>query len=84
MSQYVLEWSKKQNSLIIQPIEQAFARNQECFLANVECDYTLLMVGTHDVVMRMAEHHRDKLKERDKDDTQTAVAMAKRALGIEA
>lgn len=65
MSQYVLEWSKKQNSFHIQPIENTLAKNQECFVGDTSHDYIVLMIGSHDVITQMAEHHRDRLKERE-------------------
>lgn len=73
MSQYVLEWSKKQNTFHIQPIEQAFARNQECFIADKSHDYIVLMIGTHDVVTQMMEHHRDRLKCRRSEEQINAI-----------
>lgn len=65
MKQYVLEWSKKQNAFHIQPVEISLSRNQECFLRNGISDYIVLMIGTFDVVTNMADHHREKLIERE-------------------
>lgn len=64
MSQYVLEWSKKSNSFHVQPIETTLAKNQECFLKDASHDYIVLMVGTHDVITNMANHHRGRLIDR--------------------
>ena len=64
MSQYVLEWSKKSNTFHVQPIETTLAKNQQHFLNDTSHDWIVLMVGNHDVITNMAEHHRDRLKER--------------------
>lgn len=64
MSQYVLEWSQKSNTFHILPIETTLAKNQECFLKDKSHDWIVLMVGSHDVITNMADHHRDRLKER--------------------
>lgn len=64
MKQYVLEWSKKSNTFHIQPIETTLAKNQECFINNTSHDWIVLMVGSHDVIANMADHHRDRLIER--------------------
>lgn len=64
MSQYVLEWSKKSNTFHVQPIETTLAKNQECFLEDTSHDWIVLMVGSHDVITNMADHHRGRLKER--------------------
>jgi hypothetical protein len=66
MKQYVLEWSKKSNSFHVQPIETTLAKNQECFLKDTSHDYIVLMVGTHDVITNMADHHRERLIERER------------------
>lgn len=62
--QYVLEWSKRSNTFHIQPIETTLAKNQECFLKDTSHDWIVLMVGTHDVITNMADHHRERLIDR--------------------
>lgn len=64
MSQYVLEWSKKSNSLHVQPIETTLAKNHGCFLSDTSHDWIVLMVGSFDVITQMAEHHRERLIDR--------------------
>lgn len=63
--QYVLEWSKKSNSFHIQPIESHLAQNQLRFIENTSHDWLILMIGTHDVITNMADHHRDRIFERE-------------------
>jgi hypothetical protein len=65
MSQYVLEWSRKTNSFHVQPLSDALAFAQAAFLSNSANDYRIVMVGTQDVCLTMAENNRDKLRERE-------------------
>lgn len=62
--QYVLEWSKKSNGFHIQPLENTLANNQIRFINDTSHDWLILMIGTHDVITNMADHHRDRLIER--------------------
>lgn len=65
-NQYVLEWSKPQNSFHIQPLEQLLARNQQYFTANRTNPYITLMVGEKDACHRMADSWRERLVQRQK------------------
>lgn len=65
MSQYVLEWSRKTNNFHVQPLADALASAQEAFLTNSPNDYRIVMVGTQDVCLTMAQNNRDKLRERE-------------------
>ena len=69
MSQYVLEWSQRSNNFHVQPLETTLAKNQECFLSDRSHDWIVLMVGSHDVVTRMADNHRERLIGRQKKST---------------
>ena len=65
--QYVLEWSKKQNSFHIQPLEQTILRNMECFKSNTTHDYIILEIGNHDSICNIAECQRKIITNRSKD-----------------
>jgi hypothetical protein len=61
VKKYVLEWSKKQESFHIQPLEHLLAKNQLCFIEKTSHDYIVLMVGEKEVCFEMADHWRDRL-----------------------
>jgi hypothetical protein len=65
MSQYVLEWSRKTNNFHVQPLSDALAMAQKAFLTNSTNDYRIVMVGTQDVCLTMAENNRAKLLDRE-------------------
>jgi len=62
--QYALEWSRKTNNFHVQPLVYALASAQRAFLKNICNDYCIIMVGTQDACLAMAENNRDKLNER--------------------
>ena len=65
-TQYVLEWSHKTNSFHVQPLANLLAHNQQRFMDNAPLsDYATLMVGTHEACTEMADHWRDRLRERE-------------------
>ncbi len=64
-TQYVLEWSHKTNNFHVQPLADALAAAQKALLANSPIDYRIVMVGTQDACLSMAENHRAKLRERE-------------------
>ena len=64
-TQYVLEWSHKTNNFHVQPLADALAAAQKALLENSPIDYRIVMVGTQDVCLKMANSHRDKLRERE-------------------
>ena len=63
-TQYVLEWSHKTNNFHVKPLADALAAAQRDFLANIPIGYRIIMVGTQDACLAMAENNRDKLTER--------------------
>ena len=65
MSQYVLEWSRKTNNFHVQPLADALAAAQMALITNNPIEYRIIMVGTQDVCLTMAQSHRDKLRERE-------------------
>lgn len=64
-TQYVLEWSHKTNNFHVQPLADALAAAQKALLTNSPIDYRIVMVGTQDVCLTMAQNNRDKLRERE-------------------
>ena len=67
MKQYALEWSHSTNNFHIQPVSDLCALNQRSFIDDKPVrDYVILMVGTLEVVSNMAEHWRERIKERDR------------------
>jgi hypothetical protein len=62
--QYVLEWSRKTNNFHVQPLVHSLASAQRAFLKNSSNDYHIIMVGTQDACLAMAENNLDKLNER--------------------
>ena len=64
-TQYVLEWSHKTNNFHVQPLADALAAAQMALITNSPIDYRIIMVGTQDVCLTMAQSHRDKLRERE-------------------
>lgn len=63
--QWVLEWSGKQNSFHIQPLEKALAVNQIRFINGTSSDWVVLMVGLKETCHSMADTHRDRLIQRE-------------------
>jgi hypothetical protein len=67
MSQYVLEWSKKQNAFHIQPVEKTLASNQQKFIEDGQInDYHVLFVGEKQTCETMAENWRERLTMRSR------------------
>ena len=66
MSDYCLEWSKKQNNFHVQKLVYTLAKNQDCFIKNTSHDYIVIMVGTFEVCTEMADTHRETLIDREK------------------
>ena len=67
MKQYALEWSHSTNNFHIQPVANLCAMNQQAFIDDKPLrDYAVLMVGTLDAVSQMADHWRERIKERDR------------------
>jgi len=64
--QYALEWSRKTNNFHVQTLAHAFASAQRAFLKNSSNDYHIIMVGTQDACLAMAENNLDKLNERQR------------------
>ncbi len=85
-TKYVLEWSKKSNVFHIQPLESLLATNQTAFIYDKSTpDYIVLMVGDKQAVHEMADHWRDRLKQRSDGPagrTPTVLRMAADALGV--
>lgn len=83
---YVLEWSKQTNTFHVQPLSSLLATNQTAFINNKSTpDYIVLMVGDKQAVHEMADHWRDRLKQRSDGPagrTPTVLRMAADALGV--
>lgn len=67
--QYALEWSRKTNNFHVQPLVNALASAQLAFMENGGNDYRIIMVGTQDACLAMADNNRDKLTERKTEHT---------------
>ena len=64
---YVLEWSKQQNCLHIQPAYRTAETNLRAFmLDNALNDYHVLVVGTREECDRVANRLRHKIISRDR------------------
>lgn len=62
---YVLEWSKRQNCLHVQPLDKTLADNTVRFMIDRPAnDYVPIYVGTSDEVHERAEQLRHKIIER--------------------
>ena len=65
MSQYVLEWSRKQNQFHIQPLEHTLSANQTKFILDDPInDYHIIFIGSKDSCSTMADNWRSRLVDR--------------------
>jgi hypothetical protein len=64
VTQFVLEWNKGGNIFNVQPLEKSLAWSQQCFMEDRLNFWTVLMVGTYDVVTTMADFHQHRLESR--------------------
>lgn len=70
MSQYVLLWSQRQNSLHVEPLENLLENNRRAYRDNVSTDYQVLLMGSREDVDATAENLRPTLKARTADRVQ--------------
>jgi hypothetical protein len=62
--QWVLEWSKHSNNFHVQHLHESLAWAQMCFLENKQNLWSIIMVGSREVVDSMADSSRSKLRDR--------------------